>query len=78
MKQKVTKAKKARRVNLHSCYQGGVTSMSVFERRVRGIYGHDSRSFDQKHPSLENAVDGMRQRIAQARSEQDTNDLHRN
>lgn len=68
MKQKVTKAKKARRFNLHSCYQDGVTSMSVFERRVQGIYGHDSRSFDQKHPDLEGAVDGMRQRIAQAQA----------
>lgn len=68
MKQKVTQAKKARRPNLHYCYQGGATSMSVFERRVRGIYGHDSRSFDQKHPSLESAVEGMRQRLAQAQS----------
>lgn len=66
MKQKVTQAKKARRPNLHYCYQGGTTSMSVFERRVRGIYGKDSRSFDQKHPSLESAVEGMRQRLSQA------------
>lgn len=68
MKQKVTKAKKAMRLNLHSCYQGGVTSMSVFERRVRGIYGHDSGSFDQKHPDVENAAEGMRQRISKARA----------
>lgn len=68
MKYKVTKAKKARRVNLHSCYQGGVTSMSVFERRVRGIYGHDSRSFDLKHPDVEFAAEGMRQRIAQVQA----------
>lgn len=68
MKQKVTKAKKARRFNLHSCYQGGVTSLSVFDRRVRGIYGFDYLQHDVKHPSLENAVEGMRKRIAQAQS----------
>ena len=67
MKQKFTKAKKARRVNLHSCYQRGVTTMSVFERRVRGIYGFDHLQYDVKHPSLENGVEGMRQRIAQAK-----------
>lgn len=68
MKRKFTQAKKARRQNLHSCYQGGVTSMSVFERRVRGIYGFDHLQHDVKYPSLENAVDGMRQRIAQAQA----------
>lgn len=66
MKQKVTQAKKARRLNLRYCYQGGTTSMSVFERRVRGIYGYDHLQYDVKHPSLEDAVDGMRQRISQA------------
>ena len=68
MKQKVTQAKKARRLNLRYFYQGGTTSMSVFERRVRGIYGFDHLQHDVKHASLENAVEGMRQRIAQARS----------
>ena len=68
MKQKVTQAKKARRPNLHYCYQGGATSMSVFELRVRGIYGFDYLQHDVKHPSLENGVEGMRQRIAQAQS----------
>lgn len=66
MRQKFTQAKKARRLNLYYCYQGGVFAMSVFERRVRGIYGADSNSFNTGHPKLEDAVEGMRQRIRQA------------
>lgn len=68
MRQAVTQAKKANRLNLHFCYQEGVTSMSVFGRRVRGIYGADHLQHDAKYPELENAVEGMRQRIAQAKS----------
>jgi len=69
MKRKVTRAKKANRLNLHFCYQDGVTSLSVFERRVRGIYGADHLQHDAKYPGLENAVEGMRQRIAQAQAQ---------
>ena len=68
MRRRYTQSKKARRLNLSYCYQGGVHSMSVFERRVRGIYGADYLSFDKKHPGLEDAVQGMRQRIKQAQA----------
>ena len=40
--------------------------MSVFERRVIGIYGADCNEHDAKHPMLADAVEGMRKRIAQA------------
>ena len=65
MKQKHTKAKKARRLNVWPAYQKWLFGLSVFERRVRGYEGADSRTFNEKHPNLEPAVEGMKQRIAQ-------------
>ena len=66
MKQKHTRAKKANRINHWASYQSYIYSLSVFWRRVRGITGSDSRTFDIKHPSLDGAVEGMKARIAQA------------
>lgn len=65
MKQKVTKAKKANRLNNWGSYQNSFFSTSVFWRRVKGFFGCDSRDFDEKHPDLSGAVDGMKARIAQ-------------
>lgn len=65
MKQKHTQAKKARRLNIWPAYQQWLFGLSVFERRVRGYEGADSRSYSEKHPDLDNAVEGMKQRIAQ-------------
>jgi hypothetical protein len=65
MKQKHTQAKKARRVNLWTAYQKWIFGLSVFERRVRGYEGADSRSFSEKHHNLDAAVEGMKQRLAQ-------------
>lgn len=42
MKQAHTNAKKERRLNLHSEYQIGITTLPVRVRRNRGIYGADS------------------------------------
>ena len=38
----------------------------VFFRRVEGIYGADHASFSLKHPDLDMAVEGYKQRIAMA------------
>lgn len=65
MKQRFTQAKKARRANLWSAYQNGFFSTSVFYRRVAGFYGADSAAYSAKHPSLEPAVEGYKQRLAQ-------------
>ena len=48
--------------------QWSIHQVSVFWRRVHGIYGADHREFDRKHPDLELAVDGMKQRIAAAQA----------
>ena len=40
----------------------------VFWRRVEGFYGADHRSFDAKHPDLELAVEGYKQRLAQLKA----------
>lgn len=37
---------------------------SVFYRRVKGVFGADHGSFSLKHPDLDMAVDGYKQRIA--------------
>lgn len=65
MKQKITKAKKARRLNNWGEYQKDFFSTPVFWRRVRGFFGGDSKEFDRKHPGLSGAVDGMISRINQ-------------
>ena len=67
MKRKHTQAKKANRLNLR---EKGLHTESVFLRRINGIYGADCREFDKKHPRLEDAVEGIRQRIAQAEARQ--------
>ncbi len=67
MKQKYTKAKKARRFNNWLAYQKAAFSTSVFWRRVNGFFGADSLEFDRKHPSLDNAVEGYKSRLALAR-----------
>lgn len=64
MKQKHTKAKKARRFNLWQAYQNAVHSTSVFWRRVQGFYGADSAAYNRKHPDLEPAVEGYKSRPA--------------
>lgn len=63
MKQKHTQAKKANRYNQRIA---GIHTMRVFARRMNGIYGADHRSFDEKNPGLEEAVTGLRTRIALA------------
>ena len=65
MKKRFTNAKKARRLNVRHCYQDGITSMSVLERRVHGIYGADHLQHDAKHPDIEMAVEGVKQKIAE-------------
>ena len=65
MRQKHTRAKKARRLNLWSAYQNDLFSTSVFWRRVRNIFGSDARTYDEKHPDLDGAVQGMKARMAQ-------------
>ncbi len=61
MKQKFTKQRKARRgPNITAYY---LYSLSVFWRRVRGIYGMDNRDFSVKHPRLEDAVQGYLSRV---------------
>lgn len=64
MRRKHTEAKKANRLNHWPSYQSYIFSLSVFWRRVRGIIGSDSRTFDIAHPSLSGAVDGMKSRLA--------------
>lgn len=66
MRRKDTQSKKARRLNLRIA---GVHNMSVFARRVLGIYGADHRQFDEKHPDLEEAVQGMRERMRKNKQE---------
>ena len=66
MERKHSQAKKARRFNFWPAYQSVFFSTSVFWRRVRGIIGSDNRTFDEKHPELSGAVDGMKARIAQS------------
>ena len=66
MERKHTQAKKANRLNFWPAYQNDFFSTSVFWRRVRGIFGSDSRTFDEKHPELSGAVDGMKAKIAQS------------
>ena len=65
MKQKHTRAKKARRLNDWGAYQKAYFSTAVFWRRVHGFFGADEREFDIKHPELAGAVEGMKSRIAQ-------------
>ena len=45
--------------------QQTIHQVPVFWRRVWGYYGADHRAFDAKHPDLELAVDGYKQRLAQ-------------
>lgn len=66
MKRKHTQAKKARRYNER---QTGLHTMSIFWRRVNNIYGADHLSFDARHPDIEPAADGLRQRIALAKAQ---------
>ena len=67
MRRNHTQAKKARRYNERHT---GLHTMSIFWRRVNNIYGADHLSFDERHPDLELAVEGLRQRIAQAKAKQ--------
>ena len=63
MKQKHTKARKARRFNLWYAYQKVWYSTSVFTRRLEGFYGADSADYDRKHPDMEMAVEGYKSRM---------------
>lgn len=38
--------------------------MSVFARRIRNIYGADCREYSSRHPDLDLAVEGYKQRLA--------------
>lgn len=60
MKLKHTQAKKANRLCVR--YENA-TSAPVWLRRLRGIYGPDFRSFDEKHPKLEDFVQGIKKRM---------------
>lgn len=62
MKQKHTKAKKARRSITPPHFS--VYQMSVFARRIRNIYGADCREYSRRHPDLDMAVEGYKQRLA--------------
>ncbi len=66
MKQKITNAKKANRINVRL---NGLHSVPVFWRRVQGIFGHDHLLFDAAHPSLQFAVDGYKMRLAASKKE---------
>ena len=66
MKQKHTKAKKARRFNNWLAYQKDIFSTSVFMRRVQGFFGADSATFSAKHKDLDMAVEGSKARLALA------------
>lgn len=69
MKLKHTQAKKA---NRYCERRPHATTDPVWLRRVRGIYGADSKSFDAIHPRLESAVRGIRARMEQKPAEQIT------
>ena len=43
-------------------------SVSVFWRRVNGIYGADNKEFSRKHPDLDAAVEGYEARRRAAMS----------
>lgn len=64
MKQKITRARKARRLNCWEAYQKWYYTLSVFERRVRGFLGADHAVYSQKYRELDNAVEGYKQRLA--------------
>lgn len=69
MKLKHTQAKKA---NRYCERRPHATTDPVWLRRVLGIYGADSKSFDAIHPRLEPAVRGIRARMDQKPAEQIT------
>ena len=62
MKQKHTKAKRDRRYITPLNFT--IYQMSVFARRVRNIYGMDCQEYSDRHPGLDMAVEGYKQRLA--------------
>lgn len=66
MKQKHTKAKKARRFNNWAAYQKSLFSTSVFWRSVQGFFGADSETYSAKHPDMDAAVEGYKSSLALA------------
>lgn len=64
MRQRVIRARRANKPNLWSIYQKSPYDVSVFLRRaLLNQYGADYRQFDAKHPQIERAAEGLRQRI---------------
>lgn len=67
MKQRYTRAKKARRFNNWLAYQKWIFSESVFMRRVQGFFGADYMAYSAKHPDLDGDVEGYKARLALAK-----------